>query len=104
MAFEIVSREAELASVHAFIGRSASGPAALVLEREAGIGKSTLWLAGVEHARALGLRVLSSQPAEAERRSPRAGIATRSALSASMCEGVGLRKSTGRLVWRSHAL
>jgi predicted ATP-dependent serine protease len=59
MAFEIVSREAELASVQAFIGRPASGPAALVLEGEAGIGKSTLWLAGVEHARALGLRVLS---------------------------------------------
>ena len=67
MGFEIVSREAELASVHAFIGRPAGGPAALVLEGEAGIGKSTLWLAGVEHARALGLRVLSSRPAEAER-------------------------------------
>ena len=67
MGFEIVSREAELASVHAFIGRPPSGPAALVLEGEAGIGKSTLWLAGVEHARALGLRVLSSRPAEAER-------------------------------------
>src|ERR1700704_4381435 len=67
MAFEIVSREAELASVQAFIGRPASGPAALVLEGEAGIGKSTLWLAGVEQARALGIRVLSSRPAAAER-------------------------------------
>jgi DNA-binding CsgD family transcriptional regulator len=67
MAFEIVSREADLASVRAFLGRPASGPAALVLEGEPGIGKSTLWLAGVEHARALGLRVLSSRPAEAER-------------------------------------
>ena len=38
-----------------------------MLEGEAGIGKSTLWLAGVEHARARGLRVLSSRPAEAER-------------------------------------
>jgi DNA-binding CsgD family transcriptional regulator len=67
MTFEIVSREAELASVHAFVGRSPSGPAALVIEGEAGIGKSTLWLAGVQQARALGLRVLSSRPAEAER-------------------------------------
>src|SRR6267154_1025601 len=67
MAFEIVSREEELASLHAFIGRSEARPAALVLEGEAGIGKSTLWLAGVERARALGMRVLSSRPAEAER-------------------------------------
>jgi DNA-binding CsgD family transcriptional regulator len=37
-----------------------------VLEGDAGIGKSTLWLAGVEHARSQGLRVLSSRPAEAE--------------------------------------
>jgi DNA-binding CsgD family transcriptional regulator len=64
---EIVSRETELASLHSFIGRSQRGPAALVLEGDAGIGKSTLWLAGVEQARAQGLRVLSSQPAEAER-------------------------------------
>src|SRR5438128_1686751 len=65
--FDIVGREEELASVHAFIGDVQGRPAALVLEGEAGIGKSTLWLAGVEHARARGLRVLSSRPAEAER-------------------------------------
>jgi DNA-binding CsgD family transcriptional regulator len=37
-----------------------------VLEGEAGIGKSTLWLAGLEHARERGLRVLTARPAEAE--------------------------------------
>jgi DNA-binding CsgD family transcriptional regulator len=37
-----------------------------VLEGEAGIGKSTLWLAGVAYARDCGLRVLTAQPAEAE--------------------------------------
>ena len=63
---EIVGREAELASIHAFIGEERGAPAALVFEGEAGIGKSTLWLAGVEHARAQGFRVLSSRPAEAE--------------------------------------
>ena len=48
----------ELRSVHAFLDRSAAaGMAALVLEGEAGIGKSTLWLAGVEAARERGLRV-----------------------------------------------
>ena len=50
----------------AFLDRTAAGPAALVLEGEAGIGKSTLWLAGVEAARERGFRVLSARPAEAE--------------------------------------
>jgi DNA-binding CsgD family transcriptional regulator len=67
MTFEIVGREEELASADAFIGRAQGGPAALVLEGEAGIGKSTLWLAAVEGARSRGIRVLSSRPAEAER-------------------------------------
>jgi len=65
--FEIVSRQEELAALHAFVEEERGGPAALVLEGEAGIGKSTLWLAGVEQARTQGLRVLSSRPAEAER-------------------------------------
>jgi len=67
MVFEIVGRDAELASINAFIGEMEGGAAALVLEGEAGVGKSTLWEAGIEHARARGLRVLSSRPAEAER-------------------------------------
>jgi DNA-binding CsgD family transcriptional regulator len=67
MVFEIVGREEELASVDTFIGRTEGGARALVLEGDAGIGKSTLWLAGVEYARARGFRVLSSRPAEAER-------------------------------------
>jgi DNA-binding CsgD family transcriptional regulator len=67
MTFEIVGREEELGSLYAFLDLDAGGPLALVLEGEAGIGKSTLWLAGVEAARVRGLRVLSSRPAEAER-------------------------------------
>jgi DNA-binding CsgD family transcriptional regulator len=63
----IVGREEDLAALHAFVGQAEAGAAALVLEGEAGIGKSTLWLSGVEHARSQGLRVLSSRPAEAER-------------------------------------
>jgi predicted ATP-dependent serine protease len=65
--FEIVGREEELGSLYAFIGEAGGRLAALVLEGEAGIGKSTLWLAGLEHARTRGLRVLSSRPSEAER-------------------------------------
>ena len=64
---EIVGRDEELASLRAFIGQAEGEPTALVLEGQAGIGKSTLWLAGVEFARSRGLRVLSSRPAEAER-------------------------------------
>jgi len=67
MVSEIAGRDAELASLKSFIGEMEGGAAALVLEGEAGVGKSTLWGAGVEHARALGLKVLSSRPAEAER-------------------------------------
>src|SRR5262249_32662341 len=40
--------------------------ASLVLEGEAGTGKSTLGLGGVGHAHERGLRVLTSRPAEAE--------------------------------------
>jgi DNA-binding CsgD family transcriptional regulator len=63
----IVGRDKELASVYRFLAAAEPGPTALVLEGEPGIGKSTLWLAGVDHARASGMRVLSSRPAEAER-------------------------------------
>jgi DNA-binding CsgD family transcriptional regulator len=74
MAFAIVSREDEVALLHAFVERSEQTPGALVIDGEPGIGKSTLWLAGVEHARARGLPVLSSRPAEGERGLAYAGL------------------------------
>src|SRR5215210_3135613 len=74
MAVEIVGREAEVASLDAFLSGAEGESAALVLEGEPGIGKSTLWLCGVDHARAEGVRVLSSRPAEAERGLPFAGL------------------------------
>jgi DNA-binding CsgD family transcriptional regulator len=69
MAVEVVGRGEELDSLCAFLDRRApaEGPTAFVLDGEAGIGKSTLWLAAVEAARERGLRVLSARPAEAER-------------------------------------
>ena len=64
---DVFGRDDELRSLHAFLDRpAAAGMAGLVLEGEAGIGKSTIWLAGVEAARERGLRVLSSRPAEVE--------------------------------------
>jgi DNA-binding CsgD family transcriptional regulator len=74
MSGEIVGRDEELGSIHAFFDQTPDGPAALVLEGEAGIGKSTLWLAGVEAARERGLRALVSRPAEAERGLTHAGL------------------------------
>ncbi len=70
MTGEIIGREGELSVVHAFLDRPAEGLRALVLEGEAGIGKSTLWLAGVAFARERSFTVLTSRPAEAERTLP----------------------------------
>jgi DNA-binding CsgD family transcriptional regulator len=64
---EIIGRDGELASLRTFVEPAEVGLAALVLEGAPGTGKSTLWLAGVEQARARGLRVLSTRPSEAER-------------------------------------
>lgn len=43
----VVSREAESRAVGDFLASVPSGPAALVLEGEAGIGKTTVWLAAL---------------------------------------------------------
>jgi DNA-binding CsgD family transcriptional regulator len=63
----LVGREEELDSLRAFSEQDEGEPATLVLEGEPGIGKSTLWLAGVEESRARGRRVLATRPSEAER-------------------------------------
>jgi DNA-binding CsgD family transcriptional regulator len=74
MSSEIVGRDAQLEIVRAFVERTPAGLQGFVLEGEAGIGKSTLWRAGVERARELGLRILSSRPAEAERALAHVGL------------------------------
>lgn len=62
----VIGRDRELASVTAFVDALPSGPSGLLLEGEAGIGKSTLWDAGVAAAAARSYVVLSSRPAESE--------------------------------------
>jgi hypothetical protein len=64
----ILGRDAELAELRNFIGSVSGGPSALILEGAAGIGKTTLWRAGVSFARAGGHRVLSCRAAESEAR------------------------------------
>ena len=64
----IVGRERELARVRSFIASVPEGPSALLLEGAAGIGKTTLWQAGVAIARARGHRVLACRAAASEAR------------------------------------
>src|SRR6266550_2515519 len=72
---EVVGRDEELASVHDFLDAVDRLPAALVIEGEAGIGKTTLWRAGIAFAEELGYRVLSTRPAQAESQVSYAGLA-----------------------------
>ena len=53
--------------LEAFLNQAALGPEAIVLLGEAGIGKTTLWRASVERARARRFHVLEARPTEAER-------------------------------------
>ena len=61
----ISARDEELALIDAFLDRP-EGPMALVLAGDAGIGKSTLWLAGIAAAHSRGHLVLASRPTAAE--------------------------------------
>lgn len=62
----VFSRVAELRAVATFMSAAEAGPAGLVLEGEAGIGKTTLWLAAADQARDRGFQVLSARAAQAE--------------------------------------
>jgi DNA-binding CsgD family transcriptional regulator len=62
----IVGRGVELEAVERMLANGARAPAALVLEGEAGIGKTTIWLSGVEEARRRASTVLVARPAEGE--------------------------------------
>jgi DNA-binding CsgD family transcriptional regulator len=63
---KILGREEELTAITHFLHDTA-GPRVLLLEGEAGIGKTTLWREGVRLAADKG-RVLTSRPSEAETR------------------------------------
>ena len=65
-ALEVVGRESEIDSVHDFLEAVPGGPIALLIEGEAGIGKTTLWREGIAEAGERGLQVLTSRPVEAE--------------------------------------
>jgi DNA-binding CsgD family transcriptional regulator len=70
----IAGRDGELASLRDFVESISGGAVALVLEGEAGMGKTTLWRAAVEEAEELGLVVLRTQPVESEATLSFAGV------------------------------
>jgi DNA-binding CsgD family transcriptional regulator len=69
----IIGRERELGELGRFLSGT-DGPSILLLHGEAGAGKTTLWLAGMELAVAEERLVLRSRPAEAEATLALAGI------------------------------
>ena len=62
----LIGRDAELERVEDFLGSIGSGPAALLLEGEMGIGKTALWSNGQASAAGRGQRVLRCRPVECE--------------------------------------
>jgi DNA-binding CsgD family transcriptional regulator len=71
----VVGRDRELAAVAEFLAGVEVGRAVLVIEGEAGIGKTTVWQAGVRQAAERGMTVLSSRPGASETRLTFVGLA-----------------------------
>jgi len=63
----IIARDVELAAADRFLAALERGPASLVYEGEAGIGKTTIWSEAIRQAEARAFRVLVARPARPER-------------------------------------
>lgn len=66
MVNELTGRGAESRRIGDLLDDIDGKPTALVIEGDAGIGKTTLWLAAVHRARSRGIRVLTARTSEAE--------------------------------------
>ncbi len=75
MAVRAAIRRADEQSVSAFLNDLPEAPLALVIEGDAGIGKTTLWLDALDQARELGFQVLAGRATEAESVLAYAGLA-----------------------------
>ncbi len=62
----VAGRDAERARIDAFAAELQTGPSALIVSGEPGIGKTTLWWYGVDSCRRQGYRVLMTRPAHEE--------------------------------------
>jgi DNA-binding CsgD family transcriptional regulator len=65
---EVVGRQAELRVIGGFLESIGTGPAALMLDGQPGIGKTTLLQAGIAEAIERGYTVLSCHPSQSEAR------------------------------------
>ncbi len=72
---QLVGRNEELAALVELLDAPEELSRVAVLSGEAGIGKTSLWLAGIDAATAHGYRILSSRPSEAETGLSFAGLA-----------------------------
>jgi DNA-binding CsgD family transcriptional regulator len=70
-----MGRDSELAQVDLFLAELNASGCALVLEGDAGIGKTTIWQEAVDRARGGGTRVLACRPAAAEAKLSFSGLA-----------------------------
>jgi DNA-binding CsgD family transcriptional regulator len=68
VAGDVIGRESELAIIHRFLDSIPTGPSALLLSGDAGIGKTTVWKEGLAGALQRRYRTLSCGPVEAETR------------------------------------
>jgi DNA-binding NarL/FixJ family response regulator len=66
MAVEIIGRRKELLTLAAFLTDAPEGGQVLLLEGDAGIGKTALWQEGVRAARKRGIQVLQARPSGSE--------------------------------------
>src|SRR6266566_1749348 len=66
--WRVIGRERELATIREFVAGIPAAPRSLLLEGAVGIGKTTLWRAGLRAAQELSYHVLSCRSAELESR------------------------------------
>jgi DNA-binding CsgD family transcriptional regulator len=66
MAVQIIGRREELLTLGAFLTDIPTGGQALLLEGDAGIGKTALWQEGLRAAKERGIRVLKASPSNSE--------------------------------------
>jgi DNA-binding CsgD family transcriptional regulator len=68
MALAVFGREQEFARIARLLDERRAGPLGVLIEGDAGMGKTTVWEAVLELARTRSWRVLAARPAEAEGR------------------------------------
>ena len=63
---QLIGRDDELGAIERLLDARDDLPGTVVLHGQAGVGKTALWLAGIDAASARGYLILSSRPSEAE--------------------------------------